>query len=186
MCLCGLKASPLFFLCGITLGSWPLCDPTVFMRKTTGGLYPLLLLLLPSTFSSPLVCLHSPTFHVLLPPCHLTFFLSPPFHFLLFSPLFSWSPLFVFPILISCLLHSSTVLLLVFLPSPPLLSSPLRLFSALLLSTNFSLLLCLLLTYSPVSYSFLSPLYFYFLLFPPPFSCPFYFPFSLLSLAQRA
>lgn len=55
MCLCGLKASPLFFLCGITLGSWPLCDPTVFMRKTTGGLYPLLLLLLPSTFSSPLV-----------------------------------------------------------------------------------------------------------------------------------
>lgn len=49
MCFCGLKASPLFSLCGITLGSCPLSDPTVFMRKTTGGLYRLLLL--PTFFS---------------------------------------------------------------------------------------------------------------------------------------
>ncbi len=60
MCLCGLKASPLFCLCGITLGSCPLPDPTVFMRKTTGGLYPPLLL--PSTFFYALVLLHSSVF----------------------------------------------------------------------------------------------------------------------------
>lgn len=80
MCFRGLKASLLSSLCGLTLGSCPSSDPSVFMRKTTGGLYPFLLysqlvsylhssssncyfllllifLPLPFSFSAP-VCLH--------------------------------------------------------------------------------------------------------------------------------
>ena len=49
MCFCGLKASPLLCLCGITLGSCPLSDPTVFMRKQQEGF----ILLSSSSSSSP-------------------------------------------------------------------------------------------------------------------------------------
>lgn len=104
MCFSGLKASPLFFLCGITLGSCPLSDPTVFMRKTTGGLCPPLFL--PSAFPYPPVLstfffshlLFCSSFPFLPPPLLLSVVFSSPPRVSFGSSLssFCWSPVLLF------------------------------------------------------------------------------------------
>ena len=100
MCFCGLKASPLLCLCGITLGSCPLSDPTVFMRKQQGGF-----ILLSSSSSSP----PPPPFCFLPPSCFV--------YILLTSLLFPHSSLP--PILVCYMLLFSFVDLLSFsVPRP--------------------------------------------------------------------
>lgn len=109
MCFCGLKASPLFPLCGITLGSCPVSDPTVFMRKTTGGLYPLLLLPFHFPLPSCFVCI----LLLLSLFCSSSYLSSLPLLFpiyLLSSFLPSYSP-GLFPFLLFLFLHYSLFLI---------------------------------------------------------------------------
>lgn len=127
MCFCGLKASPLLCLCGITLGSCPLSDPTVFMRKQQEGF----ILLSSSSFLLPSAFCHPPVLSTFfLPLSSFLILLSPTHSRLLHAPLLLCRSLTLF--------YSPTV----FLPPLFLFSTPLssELSSRLLPSFLFSLL----------------------------------------------
>lgn len=135
MCFCGLKVSPLFFLCGITLGSCPSSDPTVCMRKTTGGLYSL---------PAPVLSSSPPPLLTFFYPLVLSTFL---FLFLFFLHLLSHFSIPVL-LLLSSLLPPALLLASLLLPflhfySPLTLvtSSPLLPHFSVLLSLIFYLLL---------------------------------------------